>query len=65
MVDEISRSEIMMEIKKLNVEIQKVYKSNRKKTEENKEKKISINRLNIQLQKQSSIILQINVNPNP
>lgn len=53
MVDEMSRSEIMKEIEKLNVEIQKVVKSVEEKNEENKEKKISINRLNIQLRKQS------------
>jgi len=53
MVDEMSRSKIMKEIEKLNVEIQKVVKSVEEKNEENKEKKISINRLNIQLRKQS------------
>eukprot|EP00102_Acyrthosiphon_pisum_P020112 XP_016657322.1 PREDICTED: uncharacterized protein LOC100572005 isoform X2 [Acyrthosiphon pisum] len=52
MVDEISCSEIMMKIEKLNVEIQKVDKIVRKKTEEIKEKKIKINRLDIQLRKQ-------------
>jgi len=53
MEDEFSRSEIMMKIEMLNVEIQKVVKSVRKKAKENKEKKRNINKLNIQLRKES------------
>lgn len=53
MVDEMSYSEIMKKQKKLKSEIERVHKSVMKKTEENNEKKICINSLNIQLQNQS------------
>lgn len=53
MVDKMSFSEMMIMIEKFHLEIQTVSKSVRKKTEENKEKKISLNRLNTQIQKQS------------
>ncbi|KAL4083385.1 hypothetical protein QTP88_028709 [Uroleucon formosanum] len=52
MVDEMSYSEIMKKQKKLKSEIERVHKSVMKKTEENNEKKICINSLNIQLQNQ-------------
>ncbi|KAL5239259.1 hypothetical protein ACI65C_006669 [Semiaphis heraclei] len=52
MVDKMSFSEMMIMIEKFHLEIQTVSKSVRKKTEENKEKKISLNRLNTQIQKQ-------------
>jgi len=53
MVDKMPFFEMMMMIEKLHLEIQTVAKSVTKKTEENKEKKISLNRLNAQIQKQS------------
>lgn len=53
--DEMSNySEIMKKIEKLNLEVQRVEKSVRKKTEENNKKKICINGLKyIQLRNQS------------
>lgn len=53
MEDEMSFSEIMTTIEKLNVEIQTVGKSIRKKNEDIKLRNISLNRLDSQMQKQS------------
>lgn len=58
-----SFSKIMMMIEHLNVKIQTVAKSVGKKTEEMKQKKISLNRLNSQIQKQSWITLIIHFKP--